>query len=122
MVFLGNHLFKRELFFGLVGFGSEFRRVRVTCETPDLIGGVFDQGGPEEVTALFSVRGKLTKSRKLIRIARDFHFARLPIDERIDFLQPGEPKDEWLGSEVRDEHVDGRSVSTNCDVHADEVC
>ena len=106
MVFLGNHLFKRELFFGLVGFSGEFRRVRVTREASDLIRGVFDQGGPEEVTTLFSVRGKLTKGRKLIRIARDFHFARLPVDERVDFLQPREPKDERLGSEVRDEHVD----------------
>ena len=86
MVFLGNHLFKRELFFGLVGFGSEFRRVRVTRETPDLVGGIFNQGGPEKVAALFSVRRKLTKGRKLIRIARDFHFARLPVDEGIDFL------------------------------------
>ena len=106
MVFLGNHLLKRELFFSLVGFCCEFRRVRVTRETPDLIRGVFDQGGPEEVTTLFSVRGKLTKSRKLIQIARDFHFARLPIDERVDFFQPREPEDERLGSEVRDEHVD----------------
>ena len=54
----------------------------------------------------FSVRGKLTKGRKLIRIARDFHFAQLPIDEGVDFFQPREPKDERLGSEVRDEHVD----------------
>ena len=107
MVFLGDYLFKRELFFDLVGFSSEFCRVRVTRETPDLIGGVFDQGGPEEVTTLFSVRGKLTKSRKLIWIARDFHFTRLPVDERIDLFQPREPKDEWLGSQVRDEHVDG---------------
>ena len=106
MAFLGNHLFKRELFFGLVGFGGEFRRVRVTRKTPDLIGGIFDQGGPEEVTTLSSVRGKLAEGRKLIRIARDCHFARLPVDERIDFLQPREPKDERLGSEVRDEHVD----------------
>ena len=39
-------------------------------------------------------------------IAQDFHFARLPIDEGIDFLQPGEPKDKRLGSQVCDEHVD----------------
>ena len=121
MISLRNHLFKRELFFSLVGFSSEFRRVRVARETPDLIRGVFDQGGPEEVTTLFSVRGKLTKGRKLIRIARDFHFARFPVDERIDFFQPGQPKDEWLGAEVRDEHVDRRGVSTDGDVHADEV-
>ena len=106
MIFLGNHLFECELFLSLVGFGSEFRRVRVTRETPDLIHGVFDQGGPEEVTALLSVRGKLTKGRKLIWIAWDFHFARLPVDEGIDFFQLGEPKDERFGSKVRDEHVD----------------
>ena len=106
MVFLGNHLLKRELFFSLVGFSSEFRRVRVTHETPDLIGGIFDQGGPEEVTTLFSVRGKLTKSGKLIRITRNFHFARLSVDERVDFFQPREPKDERLGSEVCNELVD----------------
>ena len=105
MVFLGNHLFEGELFFGLVGFGGEFRRVRVTRKTPDLIREVFDQRGPEEVTTLFSVREKLTKGRKLIRITQDFHFTRLPIDERVNFFQPGEPKDERLGSEVRDEHV-----------------
>ena len=74
MVFLGNHLFKRELFLSLVGFGGEFRRVRVTRETPDLIGEVFDQRGPEEVMALFSVHEELAKSRKLIRIAQNFHF------------------------------------------------
>ena len=74
VVFLGNHLFKRELFFGLVGLGSKFCRVCVTRETPDLICGVFDLGSPEEVTTLSSVHGKLTKSRKLIRITRDFHF------------------------------------------------
>ena len=122
MVFLGDHLFKRELFFGLVGLSSEFRRVRVTREPPDLIGGIFDQGGPEEVTMLLSVREKLTKGRKLIWIAQDFHFARLLVDERVDFFQPREPKDERLGSQGRDEHVDGRSVSTDGDVHADEVC
>ena len=93
MVFLGDHLFKRKLFFGLVGFGSEFRRVRVTRETPDLIGGIFDQGSPEEVTTLLSVRGKLAKSRKLVRIAQNFNFSFLPVDDGVYFFQPGEPKD-----------------------------
>ena len=106
MVFFENHLFKRELFFGLVGFGGEFGRVRVTCEASDLISRVFDQGGPEEVTALFSVRGKLAKGRKLIQIAQDFHFMQLPVDEGINFLQPRESKNERLGAQVRDEHVD----------------
>ena len=106
VVFLGNHLFKRKLFLCLVGFSGQLRRIRVARETPDLISGVFNQGCPDKVTSLFAVRGKLTKSRKLIRIARDFHFARLSVDERVDFLQPREPKDERLGSEVCDEHVD----------------
>ena len=75
MVFLGNHLFKRELFFGLVGFSGEFRRVRVTREAPDLISEIFDQEGPEEVAMLFAVCGELAKGRKLIWIAQDFHFA-----------------------------------------------
>ena len=75
MIFLKNHLFKCELLLGLVGFSGEFRRVRVTRKTPDLISGIFDQGSPEEVATLFSVCGKLTKGRKLVRIARDFHFA-----------------------------------------------
>ena len=64
----------------------------------------------------------LAECRKLIRIARDFHFTRFPVDKRVDFFQPWKPKDERLGSEVRDEHVDRRRVSTNCDVHAYEVC
>ena len=57
--------------------------------------------------ALFAVRRKLAESRKLIWIARDFHFVRFPINKRVDFFQPREPKDEWLGAKVRDEHVDG---------------
>ena len=74
IVFLGNHLFKREVFFGLVCFRSELRRVRVTRETPALVGGIFNQRGSEEVTALFAVRGEFAECRKLVRIARDFHF------------------------------------------------
>ena len=62
IVFPGNHLFEHELFFGLVGFGSEFRRVRVTREAPDLVSGIFDQGGPEEVATLFAVHEKLAES------------------------------------------------------------
>ena len=75
-------------------------------ETLDLVCRIFDQRCSEEVTALFAVRRKLAECRKLIRIARDFHFARLPVDEGVDFFQPREPKDERLGSQIRDEHVD----------------
>ena len=66
MVFLGNHLFECELFSSLVDFSGEFYRVRVTCKTPDLISGVFNQRDPEEVTTLLSVRRELAKGRKLI--------------------------------------------------------
>ena len=66
VVLLENHLLKRELFFGLVGFSGEFCRVCMTREALDLISGVFNQGGPEEVTTLFRVCRKLTKGRKLV--------------------------------------------------------
>ena len=66
----------------------------MTRETPDLVSRIFDQGGPEEVTTLFSVGGDLAESRELIRIARDFYFAFSPVDEWVYFFQPGEPKNE----------------------------
>ena len=74
MVFLGNHLLECELFFSLVSFCSQLRRVCVACKTPDLVGRIFDQRCSEEVTALFSVHRKLAECRKLIRIARDGAF------------------------------------------------
>ena len=106
MVFLGNHLFEGEVFLSLVSFCGQLRGVCVARETPDLVCRIFDQRCSEEVTALFAVRRKLAECRKLIRIARDFHFARFPIDERVDLFQPWEPKDERFGSQIRDEHVD----------------
>ena len=106
IVFLGNHLFECELFFSLVGFNSEFRKVCMIHETPDLVGGVFNQGGPEEMTELFSVCRKLAKSWKLIQITQDFHFAKLLVDEGVNFFQPRESEDEILEFKICNKHID----------------
>ena len=86
MVFLGNHLLECELFFSLVSFCSQLRRVCVACKTPDLVGGIVNQGCPEEVTALLAVRWKFAECRKLVWISRDFHFTRFSVDQRVDFF------------------------------------
>ena len=125
MVVGGDHLFERLRLLSQIDFSSKLGGQGIASGTPDLVCGVGQNTCSHPLATLDSVCVDLLEGMVgeyfpgLGPALIQHHRARLPVNLRIDFSEPREPKDEVLRSKVCDEEVmlscvpaDGHSEAT----------
>ena len=93
-VFFWDHLFEGSLSLGLVGFSGELGGECKPCTHPEFITGIFNYSSFDPGPARGAIGTDLFKRGgwsgvRFFRATRKLHFARFPVDDGIDFLQPG---------------------------------